>query len=589
MILQRLVEYYERLVKSGKIDVPGWKSVRVSYAVDIDSEGHLLGIRSLNMETIDQSNKHIYIPRLISVPMQEGRTSGIKPYFLCDNSKYFFGIDSDAIDLFTQSNELSMTCSNYFDAAKAKYHQILEKCSSPAARAVCKYFDNFSIEKLCEIISGDIDPNDLIKRNLIFWFNGIPVTEDSAVKQAWNHYYETIKSTKENVRCLITGEIGPLAETHPLIQGLYSGKSTGSALISFNSEVSSSREHSQGNNSPISEYAAFAYTSALNYMLNNSNQCNFIGNTTLLSWAETEENGYQDLFDSLINGSGEDSLVVSQVVNQLCKGNAVEWDNEILSPRTKFFILGISPNAARICVNFWYENVFGEMLSNVMKHYHRLDIVRPKFDSLIYLPVWKLVNETARRSEGIKPNINPRLAGDLLSSIFTNRFYPSTLFDAIEIRIKADHVVNRVRASIIKAYMIQNTSNFKIKEVMTVELNSESNYLPYLLGRLFAVLEVVQKRANPSINSTIKDRYFNSASATPSVVFPILVNLAQKHLSKLDNGSRIYYEKLIQSIIAKVTETLPKRLGLDEQSAFQIGYYHQVQYLYSKAEDVKED
>lgn len=118
-----------------------------------------------------------------------------------------------------------------------------------------------------------------------------------------------------------------------------------------------------------------------------------------------------------------------------------------------------------------------------------------------------------------------------------------------------------------------------------MQLNEESNYLPYVLGRLFAVLEGVQNAANPGINTTIKDRYFNAASATPALTFPTLVNLAQKHLAKLDEGKKIYYNKQLTSLFAKIGEQYPARMSLPEQGAFQIGYYHETQKRFTKKEE----
>ena len=118
-----------------------------------------------------------------------------------------------------------------------------------------------------------------------------------------------------------------------------------------------------------------------------------------------------------------------------------------------------------------------------------------------------------------------------------------------------------------------------------MELNEQSTYLPYVLGRLFSVLEAVQQRANPGINTTIKNRYFNSASATPALVFPTLINLAQKHLNKLEGGIAAYYDKRITELSNRIGETLPSRMTLSEQSAFQIGYYHETQKRYTKKEE----
>lgn len=115
-----------------------------------------------------------------------------------------------------------------------------------------------------------------------------------------------------------------------------------------------------------------------------------------------------------------------------------------------------------------------------------------------------------------------------------------------------------------------------------MSLNETSSIVPYNLGRLFSVLEAIQQAANPGINTTIKDKYFNSASATPATIFPILNNLAQKHLKKLDTGLRIHYDRQLGQIKELLGETLPGRLSLPEQASFDLGYYHQTQKRYSK-------
>ena len=121
-----------------------------------------------------------------------------------------------------------------------------------------------------------------------------------------------------------------------------------------------------------------------------------------------------------------------------------------------------------------------------------------------------------------------------------------------------------------------------------MKLNDQSDYLPYVLGRLFSVLEAIQRSASPGINTTIKNRYFNAASATPALVFPTLINLAQKHLNnlnKLNGGLATYYENRLAELHSRITQTLPARMTLDEQSAFQIGYYHETQNRYAKKEE----
>lgn len=139
--------------------------------------------------------------------------------------------------------------------------------------------------------------------------------------------------------------------------------------------------------------------------------------------------------------------------------------------------------------------------------------------------------------------------------------------------------ITRGKAAIIKAFLLRNVVEQQkeqihvYKEVLDVELNEQSTYLPYRLGRLFAVLEAVQQRANPNINTTIKDRYFNSACATPALVFPTLLCLAQSHLGKIGGGAEVYYDKMITELLGDVTQSYPARLSLQDQGIFQLGYY----------------
>ena len=270
-------------------------------------------------------------------------------------------------------------------------------------------------------------------------------------------------------------------------------------------------------------------------------------------------------------------------LHHLAKGEHITWNDNQLNPDTRFYVLGLAPNAARLSVRFFWQNTFGRMARNLSRHYDRLNIIRPAYDKFPTLPVWRLVQETVRKSSpGARPaEPNPRLAGDLLLAVLNDMPYPATLLDGVALRIRAERSVSRGQAAIIKAYYLRNSSNLPLKEVMTVELNEQSTYLPYVLGRLFAVLEAVQQSANHDINSTIKDRYFNSASATPSTVFPLLINLAQKHLAKLDGGLSLYYQKKIADLIDRITQTLPARMSLPEQGAFQLGYYHETQKRYT--------
>ena len=400
-------------------------------------------------------------------------------------------------------------------------------------------------------------------------------------------------TSAEDILCLVTGRHAPLARLHPNIKGVAGAQSSGAALVSFNGPAFCSYEHEQGSNAPTSEYAAFAYTTALNTLLADRNHVCRVGDTTIVFWADGSDSAYQDCaMFALFGGEAEENAAYQEadlfnVLKQLSQGRPVDWDDSRLDPDTRFYILGLAPNAARLSVRFFWQNSFGGLAAHLAHHYEQLNIIRPAFAQGTLLTIWRMALETVRKpAPGSRaPEPAQRLAGDLLLAVLNDTPYPATLLNGVQLRIRAQQDITWGQAAILKAYYKRNSANEQIKEVMDMKLNDQSDYLPYVLGRLFSVLESIQRSASPGINTTIKNRYFNAASATPALVFPTLINLAQKHLNKLDGGLAAYYEKRLAELHSLITETLPARMTLDEQSAFQIGYYHETQNRYTKKEE----
>ena len=578
MILQALTQYYEDLLRLGKINRPGWSKQKVSYSLLLSEEGELLQLLHLQQE-IQRGNKTVLGPQEMWVPSPVKRSSGIRPNFLCDTSSYLLGVDGKG------KADRSIDC---FAASKALHLQLLKEVDSPVARAIIRFFEHWDPSQAASHPALQEDWEELLKGgNLTFSLDKLFAAQDPAIADAWTRHYEDSSADAEPIRCLVTGQTGTLARLHPSIKGVAGAQSSGASLVSFNAPAFCSFEHEQGANAPVSDYAAFAYTTALNTLLADRNRVSRVGDTTILCWAAGGESAYQDCFlMSIFNDSYTENDILN-TLHHLSKGESIQWDDTRLSPDTRFYVLGLAPNAARLSVRFFWQNSFGALARNLERHYQRLEIIRPSFDKFPTLPIWRLVLETVRKAPpgGRAPEPHPRLAGDLLLAVLNDTLYPATLLNGVELRIRAERSVSRGQAAILKAYYTKYLEQFQpdspMKEALTVELNEQTNYLPYLLGRLFAVLEGLQQSANPGINTTIKDRYFNSASATPAIVFPQLINLAQKHLNKLDGGLAVYYDKQITELSSRITQTLPTRMSLAEQSAFQLGYYHETQRRYT--------
>lgn len=578
MILQALVSYYETLAARGELPQPGWAPVKVSYVLNLDDQGDITTVVCIK-EEVTRGKKKALVPQTIQLPAPVKRTAGVTANFLCDNSSYILGADKKG------KPKRSLEC---FQACKTLHETLLVSVEEPAARALLSFFDHWQPEKLTEHPAfAHQDMEDLLaSANLIFRYRGRYLHEIPAIRQAWQDYYNNSQDSQQ-FPCLVTGKLAPVAQLHPSIKGIYGAQSSGASLVSFNAPAFCSYDREQGLNAPTSQYAAFAYGAALNYLI--ATQNTRVGDVTLLFWAESGEEAYTDALKRFGFGGGDEDDQYKEedlkgLMESLAEGADVEWDGTRIDPNMTFYILGISPNVARLSVRFFLRNSFGQFIRNVKAHYDRLEIVRPSFDPFDNIPVWRMLKETVNpNSREKKPAAD--MAGDTLRTILTNTPYPATLLNGVTLRIRADREMNRTRAAILKAYYLKNRNPFVPEEVLTVSLNQDSNHEAYVLGRLFSVLEAIQSDANPGINATIRDKYFSSASATPGVVFPTLVNLAQKHLRKLDEGKKIFYDKQLTELMSKLGETYPNRMNLPQQGAFQLGYYHQTQYRFTKKED----
>lgn len=577
MILQSLVRYYEDLLAHGKLSAPGWSGEKVSWALEIAQNGQLLAVYDIQTD-VPRGKKTVRVPQQLSVPDRVKRSSGVAANFLCDNSSYLLGIDAKG------KPARSLQC---FEACKALHLQILQDTPGPAAAAVRGFFEIWQPEQAAEnaVLAPCLE--EILKGgNLIFMLDGVYAQDDPDIRAAWQRHSD--RDTGEApIRCLVTGQQAPLARLHPVVKGVAGAQSSGASIVSFNAEAFCSYGHEQGANAPVGSYAAFAYTQALNYLLADREHVQRIGDTTVVCWSEGAESAYQDAAMAMLFGadtfSDED---LHAVLKKLANGQPVDWDAVTLDPGAHFYVLGLAPNAARLSVRFFWQDTFGTLAKNVQQHFDALEIKRPSFDKFPTLPLYWLLRETVN-TNATNPAPAPQLAGDMMRAILGGEKvpYPATLLNNTTLRIRAEHEVTRGRAAILKAYYLRKSDPRCPKEVLTVELNKDSNYLPYVLGCLFATLEAVQEAANPSLNTTIKDRYFNAAAATPSVVFPTLLKLAQKHLQKINDAQQIYFSKQITALMGRVQQTFPTRLTLPEQGAFEIGYYHQVQERYTKKEE----
>ena len=576
MILQALTRYYEDLRSRGEIAAPGWAPAKISFALGLNGDGELTQVVP-TMEEAVKGKKTVLQPQVVSLPAAVKRTAGVAANFLWDNSAYLLGIDQKGKP--ARSHEC-------FAAAAKLHHAVLDGVDSPAARAILTFFDTWEPEHAAEhpALAGQLD-EVTAGGNLLFRVDGCYPQKEAAICEAWRSYRDGGDEDAVRMQCLVTGREDEITAVHPSIKGVRDAQSSGAALVSFNAPAFCSYGREQNFNAPVGKYAAFAYTAALNHLLADKNNVQLIGDTTLVCWAEGADAAYPDFFSAVMSGGSYEGLSDNDLRAALKRiAGGQPCDALGVDPARPFYILGLAPNAARLSVRFFLRDSFGKLMENVNAHYERLEIIRPAYEKFNYLPLWAMLRETVNLNSRDK-SPSPAMAGAAARAVFSGTRYPASLLEATMLRIRAERRITWGRAAIIKAYYLKNPHEDCPEEVLTVSLNEASTSPAYTLGRLFSVYEAVQQAANPGINATIKDKYFNSAAAMPASIFPVLNNLYQKHLRKLDVGQRVCYDKQVMALKGMLGEGYPARMTLAQQGAFDLGYYHQTQKRYTKKEE----
>jgi len=571
MILQALKEYYDRKAADPDSDIapPGWEKKELPFLIVLNSDGSIVGIEDTREFTGNKPRAKTFL-----VPQAVKRASGKKPNLLWDNPEYALALDvkgdpnnaADKHRLFIERIAHEGLSDIEDVAVILTFLNRPDKLEAIAALDLAKYEELKKASFISFKIAGSSEP---IFRNR--------VVVDRLLASS------TVVDIKKS-HCLVSGVPDVIDPTHPSIKGIRDANTTGGNIVSFNAAAFCSFGKEQGGNSPIGKVTSFAYTTALNTLLGkDSKQKLQIGDATTVFWSEKKDVFEETFGDFWSDPPKDDPDRLSKAVASLFK--SVETGAFVTdSDDTKFYVLGLSPNAARISVRFWHIGTVAELASSFREYFDDLRIAhgpRDKDD----LSLWRLLVSTA--SQGKSENISPNLAGNVVRSILEGLPLPETLFKAVILRIKAEREVTYPRAKLIKGCINRKLrmSNPNNERSLTMSLDKQNNNVGYRLGRLFATLEKIQLEANPGINATIRDKFYASASSTPSTVFGNLMRLKNHHLSKLEStGRRINLEKLLGEIIDGIN-SFPAHLMLDNQGQFAIGYYHQTQDFFAKKTD----
>ncbi|MDY4284955.1 type I-C CRISPR-associated protein Cas8c/Csd1 [Xanthomonas sp. LF06-19] len=599
MILSALADYYQRLLDDpdSGIAAPGYSQQNIGYTVVLAADGSVVSVQD---EHRNEGKKRL--AKAMRVPQPEKRTAGIKSNFLWDKTSYVLGVSAS-----------SKRSAQEHAAFKALHQPALADSDDAGLQALLAFLATWSPEQYADHPAFAPHGEALLDTNLAFRLEGDPgyLHERAAARTAWDRQQGQVGDGIRGL-CLVSGTLAPLARLHPAIKGVNGAQSSGASIVSFNLDAFTSYGKQQGENAPISEQAAFAYTTALNHLLRrdpHNRQRVQIGDTTVVFWAQarttTQAQNAEDVVAALMRGEDTEDPSIADgratrrlelVMKQVRQARPLRDLEDGLDDDARIFVLGLAPNASRLSIRFWETQTLAGFAKRLADHYDDLSLLPPAWKRAP-TPAYLALQTAPIYGEHGKPkaeDVSPLLAGELTRAILAGTRYPHSLLGSIVMRFRADGQLSPLRIALCRAVLAREARLSRQQGLSTdqreppMSLDTGNTDPGYLLGRLFFLLYNAQENALGGVGSSIKDKYYGSASSTPQVVFPSLMRNFQNHLSKLrkmgESKSRIAgaIERDTAQIINQLKGPYPRSLDIESQGMFSIGYYHQSQARFAR-------
>lgn len=592
MLIKALCDYYDVLSRADKVLPEGYSKVKIHYLICLTPEGKIDEIIPWQIkEPVPAKNgkvKEKLVPRMEVMP-QRTEKPGIDANIIEHRPLYIFGLNYD--DGVFRTEDRTGKARKSHEAFVQANKDFLEEMDSPVINAYRAFLENWHPDEE----TGNPWILGLGKNygssGFAFCLTGEPdrlLHEDAMVKEKW----EAVRCAGEQTgtvkaQCSVSGEVAPIARIHNKIKGVSGGLATGSVLIGFNNSSENSYGNEQSYNSNISEMVMKRYSETLNYLLGEKQHKELLDDVTVVFWAMNSSGKEESLMSALFFGESEfmsaeqTEGMLKNLLKDAAEGTIIQKriaSLEGIDPEVDFYMLGLKPNSSRLAVKFFYRKKYGEILWNIVRHQRDLQVSEDSRP----VPFWR-IKKSLLSPKSQNDKINPMLLAKVFESVMYGTAYPVSLLDHVVRRVKTDSdmKIDDVRAGVVKACINRNLRIAGKEEEIRMALDKENRSPAYLCGRLFAVLERLQQEASGnSLNRTIKDAYFASATSKPVLVFPKLLRLAQNHLNKARNP--VYYNILIGEIMDKMQGEFPGTLLLADQGKFIIGYYQQYQSFFAK-------
>jgi len=597
MIIPALVRLYDRLISDGDptVAAAGYSRQQISFKIVLNLDGSLHAIEPVSITTITEKTRRVKgqdvkerrettRPAPLLLPGQSKPSgSGLNPCFLWDNSAYMLG--------FKPADPAPARTAAAFAAFRDKHLALQNVIADDGFRAVATFLAAWKPDRAAQAHPGLTD----ISTNFgVFQLRADAqyIHERPAIRAWWNAQQQGLAAAPVDAAppapSLVSGITQPIARLHePRIKSVFGAQSSGATIVSFNQPAFSSYGKDQGANAPLGIVDAFKYCTALNRLTTDATRRVTIGGDTFVFWSEGAPKFVVDWFAGEF-GDTQADVTARDAFLRAREGRSV---SAIPSAAAPFYVLGLSPNMSRLSVRLWLASTVGEIVARLDVHHQALQLLPEPADQRP-LTIRAIVNETAMAKGGFPDSdrVIPTLASAVALAILNGTAYPAALLSGILSRVRIDGLASDAtrkdhrtaahrRCSIIRAVL---TRNHQME--VPVSIDPARTDPPYLLGRLFAVLEKTQENALGDINRSIKDSYFGSATATPAAVFPRLIKVAQHHLGKIDGerrGQRVMRDREIGEIV-QALNGFPTLLNLEQQGLFVIGYYHQRQSYFTK-------
>ncbi|MEW9532876.1 type I-C CRISPR-associated protein Cas8c/Csd1 [Microbispora sp. NPDC049125] len=537
---------------------PNYRNRSVRWAIDLDADGRARGGR-----LVDLSSAEAKAGALLDTPYVQRSGIGSLPFLLTDTLQYVLGMPKDDSD-----KQVADARRRARDFAELVHRWAKDE---PLAAPMVAFLQR-GVSSQIEI-PVEAKPSDVVAiRTDQGWLHALP-----SAATAWGQIVRERKSSAGGQGiCLSCGYLAPLLDTipEPVKPGaipVAGGRGRDAQLVSINKTAQGRGGITQLGNTPICDTCGGQAMSVLNALLADPHH-RYRGSDSVLVWW-LRRPAPVSLLGAVRDAQPNDvDAFIEQV--RLPPARRAAWLDG-----NAFYAMTLSANQSRVVIRDWIDVPLIETFKRVDAWFTDHAICDMWTDGPQHVALWRLVAALGRYGkQGYVRDTAPKSAErDLMAAALRGTRPPAYLLAGLIHRVRADNRVDLPRAALLRLLLIRAVP--AMKDVLVDRLNLDTDDPAYLCGRMFAVLEDIQRTALDNINTTIGDKFFGAAMGRPLPVLTMLRKNATGHLRRLRGNSKkaagIALDRRLDEIAQKFTTEIPPTLDLSGQGRFVLGYHQQ--------------